>query len=159
MHDKYLVSLEEDPETGDLILPFPEGLCDSLGWEVGDTLDWTENEDGTFSIKKKVVEETQLVLVEAVSTFRMRYLVEVPVGIDAYGRDKSEWAMDTVTMQEAREFSQEHLGEQIVSHRVVTKEEALKLCDQDNEYGKDWDEELKIKNFFTSYKDSKSDEQ
>jgi hypothetical protein len=89
----------------------------------------------------------------------MRYLVEVPVGIDAYGRDKSEWAMDTVTMQEAREFSQEHLGEQIVSHRVVTKEEALKLCDQDNEYGKDWDEELKIKNFFTSYKDSKSDEQ
>ena len=56
----------------------------------------------------------------------MRYLVEVPVGIDAYGRDKSEWAMDTVTMHQAQEFSQQHLGEQIVSHRVVTKEEALK---------------------------------
>jgi hypothetical protein len=62
-------------------------------------------------------------------------------------------------MQEAREFSQEHLGEQIVSHRVVTKEEALKLCDQDNEYTKEWDEELKIKNFFTLAKDIKSDEQ
>ena len=43
-------------------------------------------------------EETQLVLVECVSMFRMRYLVEVPVGIDSYGNDKKDWALDTVSM-------------------------------------------------------------
>ena len=54
-------------------------------------------------------EETQLVLVECVSTFRQRYMVEVPVGTDDYGNDKTLWALDTVTMQEAKEFSQEYL--------------------------------------------------
>jgi hypothetical protein len=40
-----------------------------------------------------------------------------------------------------------------VSHRVVTKEEALALCDKDNDYGSSWDEELKIQNFFTTWKE------
>jgi hypothetical protein len=52
-------------------------------------------------------------------------------------------------MKEAKEFSQEYLGEQIFSHRVVTKEEALELCDEDNSYGSSWPEDVKLKNFFT----------
>ena len=95
-------------------------------------------------------EETQLVLVECVSMFRMRYLVEVPVGIDSYGNDKKDWALDTVTMEEAKEFSQQHIGETIVSSRVISKEEALTLCDQDNDYAKSWPEEKKIEQFFTT---------
>ena len=98
-------------------------------------------------------EETQLVLVECVSTFRQRYMVEVPVGTDDYGNDKTLWALDTVTMQEAKEFSQEFLGEQIVSHRVVTYDEALSLCDKDNDYVVSWDTETKVKNFFTTLAD------
>lgn len=98
-------------------------------------------------------EETQLVLVECVSTFRQRYMVEVPVGTDDYGNDKTLWALDTVTMQEAKEFSQEFLGEQIVSHRVVTYDEALSLCDKDNDYVVSWDTETKVKNFFTTVAD------
>jgi hypothetical protein len=80
-------------------------------------------------------------------------MVEVPIGVDDYGKEKSLWALDTVTMNEAKEFSQEHLGEQIVSHRVVSKEEALTLCDVDNDYGSSWGEETKIKNFFTTWKE------
>ena len=98
-------------------------------------------------------EETQLVLVECVSTFRQRYMVEVPVGTDDYGNDKTLWALDTVTMQEAKEFSQEYLGEQIVSHRVVTYDEALSLCNKDNDYVASWDTETKVKNFFTTVAD------
>jgi hypothetical protein len=56
-------------------------------------------------------------------------------------------------MGEAKEFSQEHLGEQIVSHRVVTKKEALALCDVDNDYADEWEKELKMKNFFTSWEE------
>lgn len=147
MNKKFTVILEEDPETKDLIMPLPDGMCDELGWEIGDSLDWSASPDGSFLLSKK---QTQWVLVECVSTFRQRYMVEVPVGTDAQGKDKTLWALDTVTMEEAKEFSQEHIGEQIVSHRVVSKKEALELCDQDNDYTKSWDKELKMKTFFTT---------
>jgi hypothetical protein len=80
--------------------------------------------------------KTEWVLVDCVSTFRMRYMVEVPVG-------KDEWALDTV------EFSQEHLGEQIVSHRVVSMADALAICDKDNDYCAGWTDEQKHSAFFT----------
>ena len=49
---KHSVTLIEDPETGDLIMPFPEGMCDELGWEIGDTLQWNMQEDGTIILTK-----------------------------------------------------------------------------------------------------------
>ena len=143
----WTINLEEDPETGDLILPLNDDILEQTGWKTGDSIDWTDNKDGSWTMKKI---ETQWVLVETVSMFRERYMVEVPVGVDRYGKDKAEWALDTVTMEEAKEFSQEHLGETVVSHRVVTKEDALAMCDKDNDYAKKWNDELKIKTFFTS---------
>jgi hypothetical protein len=74
----------------------------------------------------------------------MRYMVQVP-------KDQSLWALDTVTMNEAKEFSQEHLGELIVSHRVVDQEQALAICDTDNNYTKSWSDEQKINAFFTTW--------
>ncbi len=113
----YIITLEKDPETGDLVLPLPDELLKEAGWKTGDTLDWNDNGDGTFSMTKKEP-TTEWVLVECISTFRERYMVEVPIG-------KQLWALDTVVMNEAKEFSQEHRGETIVSHRVVSGEEAL----------------------------------
>jgi hypothetical protein len=143
----WTINLEEDPETGDLILPLNDDILEETGWQTGDSIEWIDNKDGSWTMKKI---ETQWVLVEAISTFRERYMVEVPVGVDRYGKDKADWALDTVTLSEAKEFSQEHLGETIVSHRVVTKEEALALCDKDNDYCKSWDEQQKINAFFTT---------
>jgi len=139
---KYTVTLEEDPDTGDVILPFPEEMLKEVGWKEGDILNWEDNKDGTFSITKKLTKETEWVLVETVSQFRQRYMVEVPKG-------KAEWALDTVSMEEAKEFSQEHLGETIVTHRVISQADALALCDLDNAYGEEWTEEVKLQNFFT----------
>jgi len=144
--NSWVATLQEDPETGDLILPLPDEVMASNGFEIGDILKWKDNKDGSFRITKKASEETEWVLVECISTFRTRYMVEVPKG-------NSEWAMDTVSMNEAKEFSQEHLGEQIVSHRVVSKKEALALCDADNDYIGEWDKETKMKNFFTTWKE------
>ena len=143
----WTINLEEDPETGDLILPLNDDILEQTGWKTGDSIDWIDNKDGSWTMKKI---ETQWVLVETVSMFRERYMVEVPVGVDRYGKDKAEWALDTVTLEEAKEFSQEHLGETIVSHRVVTKEDALAMCDKDNDYARVWNDELKVQTFFTS---------
>jgi hypothetical protein len=83
------------------------------------------------------------VMVEAISQFRMRYMVEAPA-------DHPEYALDDVTCQTAKEFSQEWLGEVISSHRVMeSTAEALVLCDLDNSYTSDWNDEQKIKAFFT----------
>jgi len=139
----------QENEDGEMFIQFPDELLLTAGWQEGDNLIWNDNQDGSFTLTKK--EETEWVLVECVSTFRQRYMVEMPKG-------KSEWALDTVTMEEAKEFSQEHLGEQIVSHRIVTKEEALALCDDDNDYTTSWDEEQKMKNFFTTWKEQKQND-
>jgi hypothetical protein len=144
--NSWIATLQEDSETGDLILPLPDDLMESQGFEIGDVLKWKDNKDGSYSVSKKESEETEWVLVECISTFRQRYMVEVPKG-------KTLWALDTVTMEEAKEFSQEHIGEQIISHRIVSKKEALLLCDVDNDYGSEWDKETKMKNFFTTWEE------
>ena len=146
-----IVELIKDPETGDLILPLSDEIFEGLGWKIGDTIQWIDNKDGSWTMKK--VEETQLVLVETVSMFRQRYMVEVPVGTDKQGNDKSLWALDTVTCNDAKEFSQEHLGETIVSHRVVSRKEAMTLCDTDNEYASNWNDDMKVKAFYTPWED------
>ena len=148
MSKRYTLDVQENAE-GELFIEFPPELMEETGWKEGDDLVWTDLKNGSWSLVKKPA--TQWVLVETISTFRELYMVEVPIGTDDYGKDKADWALDTVTMEEAQEFSQEHLGEQIVSHRVVTKAEALAMCDKDNDYTKDWDEEAKMKTFFTAW--------
>ena len=92
--------------------------------------------------------ETTWVLIECVSQFRMRYMVEAPV-------DHPEYALDTVSLSEAKEFSQEHIGETIVSHRAIKEKQALELCDVDNHYCKSWTKAKKLDAFFTSESDIK----
>ena len=94
--------------------------------------------------------ETELVLVECIHQYRMRYVVEVPAG-------HSAWALDTVTMEEAKEFSQLSLGETIVSHRIVSRDEVLKLCDEDNDYCQSWTDEAKLDAFVTTDNDDLMD--
>ena len=38
--------------SGDAILTFPEGFCDSIGWKEGDTLDLQLEDTGVLSITK-----------------------------------------------------------------------------------------------------------
>jgi hypothetical protein len=86
--------------------------------------------------------DTEFVLVETVSMFRMRYMIEVPKG-------KSEYALDDVVMRDAelKEFSQKHLDEIIVSHRTIKPKRILELIDNDNEYCKSWSPEKKLEAF------------
>jgi hypothetical protein len=50
----WIVTLEEDPETGDLIMPIPTELMEAQGWAIGDTLDWDIDKlTGSASLSKK----------------------------------------------------------------------------------------------------------
>ena len=77
-----------------------------------------------------------LVLVETISQFRMRYLIET-------NDNHPEWALDSVVEGHVnnkviKEFSQEHLGETVFSHRTVTEQDALDLFRKDNNYLATW---------------------
>lgn len=50
---RYEVITQEDPETGDLLLPIPPQLLQELGWKEGDELDFDIRKDGTIFLKKK----------------------------------------------------------------------------------------------------------
>lgn len=77
-------------------------------------------------------------LVETVSIFRMRYVVEA---------ENAEHAKDEVTMNNdgnLHEFSQLHLDEIISSTREIDRDEYLRQFDEDNDYLQEWDDERKL---------------
>ena len=50
MTDKtYTVEVEQEGDN--LVLPLPTALLEEMGWEIGTTLQWIDNKNGTFSIK------------------------------------------------------------------------------------------------------------
>jgi hypothetical protein len=85
----------------------------------------------------------KLVMVDCLSQFRIRYCVEVEDDIDH--------ALDEVVMEydnlQFHEFSQEHLlpSPIFVSHREISKEEYLRMFNEDNNYLRDWTEEQKLR--------------
>jgi hypothetical protein len=88
---------------------------------------------------------SKIVLVETVSTFRHIYAVEL---IDDVPDD---YALDSVVNlacggeSTLEEFAQQHVAEDIFSHRVVSEEEYLKMFDEMNPYFIEWSDEQKKK--------------
>ena len=48
---RWTKTIQEDPESGDLFVDITEA-CEVLGWQEGDTLDWIDNKNGTWSLQK-----------------------------------------------------------------------------------------------------------
>jgi len=134
---KYTLEVQE--KDGEFFIELNDEILDGTGWKIGDDLIWTDNKDGSWTLSKS---DKVWVMVECIQQYRMRYMVQAPA-------DHPEYALDDVTMQEAKEFSQLDIGETIVSHRVISHDDALKLCDEDNDYTSGWTEEQKVRSFFT----------
>lgn len=94
---------------------------------------------------------SKFVLVETISQYRMRYVIEVPDDhMDReYPCPATTWAEDTVTSEQMTEFSQKWLGEVITSSREVDRTEILRLCAEDNDYLKTWTDDEKIERLVT----------
>jgi len=49
----WTVTLEEAEDgSGDLVMPLPQDLLDSQGWREGDTLNWEEGTNGSWTLSK-----------------------------------------------------------------------------------------------------------
>ena len=82
--------------------------------------------------------EKKLYLVETVSIFRMRYVVEAKEASHA-----EDEVVCGISSNEIREFSQKHVDECITSTRKISEKEFLKLFNKDNDYLESWDIEQK----------------
>jgi bifunctional DNA-binding transcriptional regulator/antitoxin component of YhaV-PrlF toxin-antitoxin module len=49
---RYEVITQEDPDTGDLIIPIPIPVLKSLGWKEGDDVEIGVDEKGNLFLKK-----------------------------------------------------------------------------------------------------------
>lgn len=50
----YTITVEEDPDTKDLLLPLPEEVLIELNLVEGDTLTWEDAGNGSFILTKKL---------------------------------------------------------------------------------------------------------
>lgn len=89
---------------------------------------------------------SKIVLVETISTFRHVYAVELN------DDEPNEYALDSVVFYATggnepmmEDFAQEHVSEDIFSHRVISEEEYIRMFDEMNDYLKDWSPEQKKK--------------
>lgn len=58
MTDKtMIVTIKEDPETGDSYIEFPEDLLAQLGWQEGDIIDWEIDDKGRITATKAKIQE------------------------------------------------------------------------------------------------------
>jgi hypothetical protein len=51
-HVRYEVITQEDPDTGDLMLPIPQVLLDRLGWKEGDNIEFGLDDNGHYILKR-----------------------------------------------------------------------------------------------------------
>ena len=50
----FITTMVEDPDhPGEMLLDLGNELCQQLGWKEGDTLEWIDNQDGTWTLRKK----------------------------------------------------------------------------------------------------------
>ena len=84
-------------------------------------------------------------VVTAISQYRMRYVIPVEDLMDKDGNVSKVWALDSVVMEEAEEFSQEHIGETVTDVVEEDEETVLARFDEENGYLKDWSQEHKVR--------------
>ena len=51
---QWSITIEEDPKTKELILPFTNEILEAVGWKEGDVIVWKKKDDKSWSLRKKV---------------------------------------------------------------------------------------------------------
>ena len=51
--NQWIIEVQENSKTKELFIEFPPDAINQVGWDIGDTLEWVDNEDGSWNISKK----------------------------------------------------------------------------------------------------------
>ena len=52
---EFIRSIVDDPEhPGEMLLDLGDELCEHMGWKAGDAIEWVDNGDGTWLLRKKI---------------------------------------------------------------------------------------------------------
>lgn len=63
MTQQFICEVIADPDNpGELLLDLGTEVCAQMGWAVGDTLQWIDNKDGSWTLKKQSSTNCQLPL-------------------------------------------------------------------------------------------------
>jgi hypothetical protein len=52
--NRWVVPVEQFAETDECLITFPDDLMEKVGWKEGDSLNWKDNGDGSFTLTKVV---------------------------------------------------------------------------------------------------------
>ena len=50
--NRWTVEVQEDKETKELFIELPQEVIEEVKWEIGDTIKWTELEDGSWILQR-----------------------------------------------------------------------------------------------------------
>jgi hypothetical protein len=53
----YTTKIEQDP-SGELYFQIPDDLWLEVGWDIGDVIEWTDNGDGSWTLRKQDASST-----------------------------------------------------------------------------------------------------
>jgi hypothetical protein len=49
----WTITLQEaDDGSGDLVMPLSDDIMEQAGWKLGDNLEWIDNKNGTWTLRK-----------------------------------------------------------------------------------------------------------
>jgi hypothetical protein len=133
MNKKWTLPVQQNID-GEFYIELNDEILEGSGFAIGDTLDWKDNKDGSFTLTKV---EGDLYLVESISIFHIKHVVRAK---------NAEHAMDEVVMEneDLNEFSQKHIDNNILNARKITPNEYLEMFDKDNAYLSSWSEDKKF---------------
>lgn len=133
MEKKWTLPVQET-EDGELYIELNDEILEGSNLQIGDTLSWRDNKDGSYSLTKV---EGDLFVVDSISVFHIRHVVRAK---------NAEHAMDEVVCDDGnlKEFSQKHVDCNIIDARKITAEEYLNMFDKDNSYLSSWSEDKKL---------------
>lgn len=52
-NSEWIITVQENGKDKELYIQFPPDAISQVGWDAGDVIEWHDNEDGSWTLKKK----------------------------------------------------------------------------------------------------------
>ena len=137
---KWIRDVKHNPDTDEHYIELNDEILEGSGFKIGDSLKWTDNKDGSYTLAK-APDDTDIYVVNTISSFNIRYAVRAKSYQDAMDYVSHKIESDGLNITE---LHQQHQGEIVRDAKKISKKEYLKRFDELNDYLKGWTKEQKL---------------